>query len=831
MTPSRQWFSPCASHPSQMCPARGFAGSFLIVRLLLLVGLVFTVAPVVAGMPLEAGQTFSSAGLMAPSAPGPSAEAARAPRDLPDYRWRRQYAGEVTLIVTNLGMVGRGDLPIAHPSLQWGEGEYLSGAGVWIGAIASDHLPHVSTGFAPTDPGAPAIHEFRSNPGPGNDIHTCWEESPGGDRAGMDENADDDADGRVDEEFQNALDDDDDGLIDEDLACASAQMLNCETVDYTPESQDDNPEHRPLGISLRQSSYSWIPRDDFTGRFVGFDLEFRNNGWELLREVYLGIYADPDVGPLGHSGIEADDRAEFLSIDTTFVDPSVEWTCLDQSGTLRDCAIRPARLELYSMADLPDDGVTTQGGDVDGQVGILLLGHTTDPVGEHAPARVRAYTARAVSGAGAYPQGEPRNDVERYDMLASGLRATRPTAAPDDYRFLISVGPFRELQPGESLRLSFAIVVGTGRDGLIASALEAARTYAGFWADADGDPRTGEPGEETCLTSHHGEPTYWPTPCDSLDSVVLEIQSPDCLPENYVDNDCDCCTPLFRNQAQADTAGLELNVHWVGPVDQPVPVRFSALCPPDLEVRRGPDRSVRVRWDNRSELGADPEAGRIRFSGYRLWRAVRGPQDSAPLSRDDWTLLSELRNSGEGNASGGPLLGDYCDTEALPETWVATGSSLPEEEFLPLYPVGRYEFVDPEAPPPGSRCWYAVTPYAVWTESGERLERCPDPVAREEGEILAEGVWVPGLAAVRAIPNPAGATTTELVFSGLPGEPVTIEVYAPSGRLVRSLRSDRSAMWSWDLRNTEGKTVPGGVYLYLVRHGSVSRTGRFVFLR
>lgn len=481
--------------------------------------------------------------------------------------------GNLTMEISNVGAFGN---PWGNDSFGagWRGGEYLYAAGVWIGAIAPDNLPYVST----------CLYEFEilPSPDPVDTIYESYEGIPGGNRIGFSDEADDDGDGITDEEFHNGKDEDADGLIDEDYCAISEQMYSCEYWDYTPEAIENNPEHRPLYVKVRQRSMAWSIEG--INEFIGVELEIINEGFETLRYLYVGVWVDSDVGPRDGSGSYwTDDGAFVCRMDTTLVDPS-----------LADCDSLPVRIEMAYMYDIPDNG-DADGGDVEGFFGLLNLGCTIDPTGRTAPVEVRIHTARVFSGYSSYPEGDPGNDFERYDALSSGVIASRPTVSPDDYRFLVSVGPFPELLPGESFQLHFAFVVGEGyydeetntphpelgADGLpdehslLANAIRARLVYEGRWKDIDGSPETGVDGRETCIATEPGEPFVWVNPCDSTDIRVFEDSTCD-DPDSWVDNDCNPCTP---NPFHEDCAGggCERLIHWyILPVTVATPEDFPA---------------------------------------------------------------------------------------------------------------------------------------------------------------------------------------------------------------------------------------------------------------
>ena len=474
----------------------------------------------------------------------------------PPYLFR-ENVGLLDMMVTNVGVFGNPGFTDGYGA-EWRGNEYLYGAGLWIGAIASDNLPYVST----------ALFEYELRPSLDavDTIYPSYEGAPGGNRNGFSANPDDDADGLIDEETLNGKDDDHDGRVDEDYAAISNQMLSCEYWDYTPEAQNAYPDHRPLNILVRQRTLGWST--DGINEFIAVEFEISNVGFELLRQVYLGFMVDCDAGPRDHPSYYADDGGAFVSIDTTLVDHS-----------LGSCNELPVHAEMLYMYDIPDDSGGS-GGDAEGFFGLLLLGHTTDPTGREAPLRVGVHTARIWNGALAYPAGDPSNDFERYDLLASGVISRRPTGTPGDYRFGISTGPFGEFAPGETLTLQLAFVIGEGffdsatwtphpelgHDGtpsehsLLANALRARLVYQGRWKDLDGNPLTGVDGKETCIATDQGQPYEWHDPCDP--THVITFDGSVCSdPMSWVDNDCDPCTPNPAHEG-CGGSGCETLVHW-----------------------------------------------------------------------------------------------------------------------------------------------------------------------------------------------------------------------------------------------------------------------------
>jgi hypothetical protein len=276
-----------------------------------------------------------------------------------------------------------------------------------------------------------------------------------------------------------------------------------------------------------------------------------------------------------------------------------------------------------------DDG---DGGATPGWFGIMFLGHTTDPTGLTAPFGVGLSTYAHFSGRQPFSLGgDPSNDFERYEILAQGSIDSDGTEARD-YRMLVSVGPFRELAPDNTLVVQLAFVAGEGEEGLLTNAVAAQIAFKGSWFDADGDPTTGVEGRETAFIGPvEGEVmedecrknTLTEKGCDSerlderFNNGVRHIEEGDTVWSN-VDCFWECISKGMCHYEEAESLtfrtgvdGRETNVHWT---------LKSALPTPRMRVDdHGVDGPV-IYWDSRGEVTADGPPS-PRFEGYIVWRA------------------------------------------------------------------------------------------------------------------------------------------------------------------------------------------------------------------
>ena len=358
--------------------------------------------------------------------------------------------GRLHLQITNVGMTGNryyGRLTTV-PSAEWPPGsgiDYLFASGLWVGALDPSGIPHVSTALYQLE-FSPALLPQRGCAGQPidqiADVREVYEGVSGGNRViSSSVNPDDDGDGLVDEDFLNGIDDDGDGRCDEDYAAIGQQMLACEYYDNIENTRRLYPEHVPLGIKVQQTSYAWATPGQ--SDFVGMDYKIINQSGHALRNVYVGIFSDMDIGSRA-----ACPNCYFLDDEAGLVDTVVSYV-----GSTGDYVKR--RIQMGYMWDNPDDPNRPQdyhGGDAPGYFGCMFLNHTTDPSGATAPREVGITSFRFFSGSAAFPSGDPENDAQRYQLMSDPQLNPRvigqiTSTRGLDYRIIMATGPFRSIPP------------------------------------------------------------------------------------------------------------------------------------------------------------------------------------------------------------------------------------------------------------------------------------------------------------------------------------------------------------------------------------------------
>lgn len=421
-----------------------------------------------------------------------------------DFGQRIHNVGRLAMRISNVGVFGANWIsPLSYrrapyPSGEWPSGsgnDYLWAAGLWVGGITSEGDTLVTA----------AVYqgEFFANPLPEDIIREYASGLPGGSvgygpllpdcdfcREGE---GDDDEDGLCDEDFPDGYDNDGDGMIDEDFAAHSQQMyasVYYDTVswfnEYIPNPEDH---HHPLDLRVEQRSYAWSQPS--VANFVGIDYRVTNiDSARTIYDAYVGFMVDSDCGPSSFgSNIARDDWSDYIDFDTLYTAPGA-----------------PSESLHISLAFMWDDPAGDDGGDARGILGVMFLGHKTDDRGEVAPRKVEIHAYRNWSGSGE----DPENDGYRYNYLKgdSHQNQTIDFKVPkaDDWRFLVSAGPFAEIAPESSVTFQVAFVAGQrdpdmqnyARDNdaekrqflgtLIDNSIQAQRVFNNCWGTSEPPP-------------------------------------------------------------------------------------------------------------------------------------------------------------------------------------------------------------------------------------------------------------------------------------------------------------------------------------------------------
>lgn len=571
--------------------------------------------------------------------------------------------GDLRVNITNFGLIGSqysgGYVYSDAPSGEWPGGsgnEYLWGAGLWIGGRLGGSIS-VTTGqtdkeLRPADRVLDTIYEARSGI-----VRRPYEAAKATGMRRPAAHADDDGDGRYDEDMLNGIDDDGDGRVDEDFGQLGDQMFTCTMFDNLPLIREIYPEHEPLGLKVVQRSIAWDR--ERRSNIVALDYEITNVGYDEIHDAYLGFYVDCDIQARAAGANQPDDLAGSYS------------------GIVRGEDGYFYRAEFGYMLDGAEENP------LPGIFAVAVLNHKTAFDGVTAPFRPGIHSFNIFATTASVNQdGEPKSDNDRYYVMSREHRDRdmRPDEAAD-LKFLISSGPFEPFEKGETLEYQIALMAGLDMTEILETVAEAGRLYAGRWYDDDHDYGTGVVSRETkvCLGDY-------PTPRYGDDPILghrLDFMDDSCTggfpvmfrdivhPENLIpeadgrlcvwvnmDNCTECMRTMGRECDSTDffnflgrysvyrsyyrytgTYGRETHYPWSVAIESPPLL-------PNARVVAGDDQ-VEVFWDDLSEWVTDPFTGAVDFESYRIWRVQDWvppgdmDQDAAPpLER--WGMIAEF---------------------------------------------------------------------------------------------------------------------------------------------------------------------------------------------
>jgi hypothetical protein len=233
--------------------------------------------------------------------PGDPARKGRSTDNLPWLDNRTHRFGNAWLTVNNWGWLGNFndydiDAYLDLETMDWapqceipgGSGvQYLFAAGLWVGALIVDDFgietPRVTTGADGYVAGG--AHELYP------DDSTPIEERST--RVGA----------------YNRLGQ----LVEHELAVSEQDFIAVYTdtlVDPQLTPPVDGVLHEPLGLRVTQTSYSWSY--EYASNIVIIDYEVENIASKYLKNLFVGLYVDADVGRRGYSEKNLDDIAGFI---------------------------------------------------------------------------------------------------------------------------------------------------------------------------------------------------------------------------------------------------------------------------------------------------------------------------------------------------------------------------------------------------------------------------------------------------------------------------------------------------------------------------------------
>ena len=330
--------------------------------------------------------------------------------------------------LTNYGFIGN-NFTSRTPSMEYPVGtghEHLVRGGLWIGAIAADAngaFTGVSTG---------SVDGFT-----GDAASSATEFSPEGDRL----------------EVRSSLPN---NRRFSPLAVSERDLIG-NFDDLIPKrAQNNREDHRPLGVTVRQENYSWSFAD--YRHMVFFHWVITNNG-APLRNAYVGVYNELASGPKNNFSNWPPGGAWFKK-------KQIGWVDSLSMFTERYCQSVPIPGGCFYSVTPEIAGVKL--------LGVRPGNLTTAPIDKQVTMQSWSFAPGDV---------DRDEDTERYALMSSGQKTVLNPLPTDlsprdgDPVELIAVGPFAQVNPGDSVEVDFVYLGGTDDANLIKRARTAQRAY------------------------------------------------------------------------------------------------------------------------------------------------------------------------------------------------------------------------------------------------------------------------------------------------------------------------------------------------------------------
>lgn len=300
------------------------------------------------------------------------------------------------------------------------------------------------------------------------------------------------------------------------------------------------PDHNPIGVAVHQESYSW--NLSFANNFVIMNYWIKNVSGKYLDSVFVGLWTDAVVR------------------NTNITSPRSGGSFYDKGGN----GYSPEFKIAYEFDATGDIGFT------DSYVGIQFLGSSV-PVDS---VNFVSWQFRNTSDPNLFA---PQNDVERYRKMEGYFGGTNRylwgispdiLKTPSNRSILISSGPFKNIPPGDSINVVYAIITAK-KFGTDPAALDNEEQKTNLYTSA-----------EWALRAYFGE--------DRNRNGILDVGE--------------------------DLDGDGKITRYILPTP-----------PQNPKIKVVPEsQKATIYWDKRSEESIDPITGEKDFEGYRLYRTMSG---------------------------------------------------------------------------------------------------------------------------------------------------------------------------------------------------------------
>ena len=344
---------------------------------------------------------------------------------------------------------------------------------------------------------------------------------------------------------------------------------------------------QPLGLEVHLESYNW--NFSFSNFFVIMDYTIKNTGTESLSDVYIGMFANAvirnvNITPAGAGGTAFYDKGANGYNDSLYMG-----YCYDANGDL---------------------------GFTESYFGSKFLGAESKN-GFHLPSLDSSFKAHYNSWQWNNTSEpilfSPTTDKQKYNKMSTGLNWTPAWTkaydtnnvhagryyseilnAPGNRSDLVSVGPFVSLEPGEEIKIAFAIVCGKKKE--------------------DGNPNLANKGvQQTNIINN-----------------ALWAQTA------YCGEDVNCNGLLDPGEDKNGNGKID---------------RYILPSPPDIPTTKYvPGKNeLTLYWTNNSENSIDPISQKKDFAGYSIYVSRLGFDTEKKINLDSaWQAVATYDKKGDG---------------------------------------------------------------------------------------------------------------------------------------------------------------------------------------
>jgi hypothetical protein len=394
---------------------------------------------------------------------------------LPEYCNAAHDVGRVRLALTNRGIIGASQYTADCLTGEWikyncdypkkAGVEYLYGAGLWVGAIRlGDTL--VSCGLSS---GWEGYGEMNPDIAPFGKFTGRTIDDP-------------------DEEIAARA------VSEQDILCSYTDTLVDLYNNYTFDFLDHRP-HSPLHLKVEQSSYAWSY--GYAEDIVLFNFRIKNIGDEPWEDMYLSLFVDSDIGVSGggYDDLVGFRRTAPSQFGCGYEDTvNVAWTADNNGDPLKGVWVEPPR---WNMMDYMEP---VREGSARAAFGVRIL----EPPSTEMKLSYNWWAGSSWAGTDWGPRhhdddrdiglgyGTPMGDRNRYHVMSNHefdfdqaymkmvshsdplwqypqQNLVDEIANGSDAKFLLSYGPFLRFEPGQSVSIAVAVVMGNTFHGFVAN--------------------------------------------------------------------------------------------------------------------------------------------------------------------------------------------------------------------------------------------------------------------------------------------------------------------------------------------------------------------------